>query len=1051
MKRTNTFLSLILVCLVSVASMAQTIKGTVTDAKTDEALIGVNVIVEGTETGTVTDFNGQFEINAGPGQKLVVSYIGYDNAEVQIVEGQTMYDVKLSTSNVKLDEVVVTALGVTKEKKALGYAISEVSSDVIAETANPSAVASLQGRVPGLQISQASGTPGGGMNILLRGISSLNPGRSNRPLWVIDGIELSDDVVVAPITSNNVNLYLGAGDQTQGATTDRAMDLDPNEIASLTVLKGAAATALYGVRAANGVIIVTTKKGQEGAPKVDVSYKTGWSNMLKWPKVQTDFIDGHRSTSRRRYRPDRPYREPYGYIRYWDSYGSAYTSRSKLLLLDGTEERPHDIYDEFFQTGSMNSFSAGVTAGNERFKYRLSASHLNSNGITPETYWGRTNFNINTSYKFNERFTIDGIFNYAKTGGNKPHEGRKSITNVLSYMSNMVNQTRYIQPYTYRSNFSYSIIDHPLFLARRNTNIDDVDRLIAAISATYRISDNLKLNYRIGSDIYSDSRERIVDPETDEGTNMHGFVVENNLRKRSFTSNLSLNYSTRLTDAIGLDASIGHYLYGWNYKRVTVRGEGFVLDEFYNLNNTSFLFQSNSLSRYRNMAVYGQLVFDFNRFAYLTLTGRNDWTSTLPKQNNSYFFPSADFSLLLSEMPGFTLPDFVSYAKLRTSYSIVGKDADVYQIGRYYKLVYKDETLKTLGFGQSSLIGDENLRPEFTKNLEIGGEFTFFNNRLSVDGSYYTSNLTDMILAVPISNTTGASKLLTNAGSIKNYGGEFQISYDILRGKGLNWNTGIIWSKNIGEVLSIKEGIDEIVLFGQRNVVNKYVPGHRVGDLYGFKFDRTEDGQLIIDENTGYPTLNRDTFVYMGNAFPDFILSWDNRFNMGNFSFSFLWEWKKGGMALDVSHPYRTDNGQTVETLDRYKKVVFKGVVAEKDADGKITGYTKNTKEVEIKPASFYRNSRIYRYAPERLLMDASWIRLRNISVSYNVPSKFLGTGFFESLRISFSGNNVYLNTPYEGFDPELNYLGSSSSIYGFTGLRTPSVKSFNLSFNMTF
>ncbi len=1051
MKRTNTLFTLLLVCLGSLGAFAQTITGTVTDSKDNAPLIGVNVIVEGTQRGTITDLDGRFEVQAKPGDHLLFSYIGYEDMKVEVVADVSDYNVVLSGSNVKLDEVVVTALGVTKEKKALGYAIDEISSDEIKNAGSPNAVMALQGKVAGLQISQSSGTPGAGANILLRGISSLNPGRSNRPLFVIDGIELSDDVDVAPITSDKVNLGLGAGSKTQGAVTNRSMDLDPNEIAKLTVLKGAAATALYGVRAANGVIIITTKKGASGKPSVDVNYSTGWSNMLKWPKVQTDFIDGHRSTSRRRYRPDRPFREPYGYNRYWDSWGSAYTKDSKLLLLNGKEERPHDVYDEFFRTGSSTSFGAGITAGNERFKYRLSANKLKTNGITPNTYWGRTSFNLRSSYKFNERLTIDGSVIYAKTGGNKPHEGRKSVVNVLSYMSNMVDQTSYIQPYTYRKNFSYSIIDHPLFLARKNTNIDDVDRIIASINSNFKLADNLSLNYKIGADAYSDGRERIVDPETDEGTNMHGFIVENNIRKRTFTSNLSLNYNTRLTDALGMEITLGHYMYAWNRKRVTVRGEGFVLEDFYNLNNSSFLFQSNSFTRYRNMALYGQMVFDYNRYAYLTLTGRNDWTSTLPRKNNSYFFPSADFSLLLSEMPALSLPEMVSYAKLRASYSIVGKDADVYQIGRYYNLIYRDDASGTLGFGQSSLIGDENLKPEFTRNIEVGGEFSFFNNRLSLEGSYYTANLTDMILSVPISNTTGASRLLTNAGAIKNYGGEIKLGWDVIRNGSMNWNTSLIWYKNIGEVISIKEGIDEIVLAGSRNVINKYVPGQRVGDLYGLKFNRTEDGQLIINDKTGYPTLNRDTFVYMGNSFPDFVLSWNNRLTMGNFSLSFLWEWKKGGLALDVSRPYRTDNGQTVETLDRYKKVVFKGVVEVKDADGNVTGYEKNTQEVEIKPASFYRNSSIYRYAPERLLTDASWLRLRNVSLSYNVPNKFLGDSFFKELRITFSGNNVYLNTPYEGFDPELNFFGSSSNVYGYTGLRTPSVKSFSLSFNMTF
>lgn len=1049
MKKMRSAFMVMLGLLWSYTTIAQQqVSGTVTDANTNEPLVGVNVVVKGTQEGTITDFNGQYSITVNPGDVLHFSYLGYDPVEVVVERGVTEYNVAMKPSNVKLKEVVVTALGITREKKALGYSLSEVGSEEIQSSGNANVIGALQGRVPGLIISQASGTPGAGVNILLRGITSLDPGRSNRPLVIVDGIEISDDAIVAPITSDKVSLGVGANSSTQGAISNRAMDLDPNDIENISILKGAAAAALYGARAANGVIIITTKKGQKGDPTVTFNYGTGWSNMLKWPKVQTQFIDGHRNHSRRRYRPDRPYRYPYGHIRYWDSWGSPYTDRSKIVLEDGRELAPHDVYKEFYRTGTNSSYNLGITAGTDRFKYRLSGSHLKSKGITPNTYWQRSNLSLSSTYKVNPKLEVEGSLMYAKSGGNKPHEGRKSVVNVLSYMNVMIPQDFYIQPYSYRKNFSYSIIDHPLYLARKNLNLDDVDRIINSLNAKYQFSSNLSLNYRVGLDIYNDNRTRIVDPETDEGTNMRGFIVENNLRKRSLTSNLSLNYTTSLTDNINVNFLVGHYLYGYDYKRVTVRGETFVLPTFYNLNNTTFFYQSNALVRYRNMALYGQVSMDYARAIYLTLTGRNDWSSTLPEQNNSYFFPSAELSLLLSEL--MDLPDVINYFKVRGSYAVVGKDADPYKIGRYYNLRFRDEANGILGFGLSTIIGDENLRPEFTKSLEIGGEITMLNNRLTLEGSWYRSNITDMILSVPISNTTGASRLLTNAGALKTYGYEAVATLDILRGEGLNWTTRLMYSKDAGEVVSIAEDIDEIVLFAARNVYNKYVPGGKIGDLYGHPFRRTEDGQLIIDEKTGYPHIDRDTLVLMGNAFPDFIASWYNDFSFKGFSFNFLWEWKKGGMAVDVSRPYRTDNGQTVETLDRHKQVIFKGVVEKVDQDGNVT-YVENTKPVEVHPAAFYRHYLRYRYAPERLLTDASWIRLRSISLSYDVPQRLLQNTFIKKLKITFTGNNVFLNTPYVGFDPELNYLGSASNIYGFTGLRTPSVKSFMFNFNFTF
>lgn len=1030
MKYINTFKKSVLLgfvlCLSAFQMLAQqTITGKVTSAANGDPLIGVNVIVKGTSTGTITDFDGNYSVSYEEGNTLVFSYVGFISEEVEI-GGRTTIDVALSEGS-ELDEVVVTALGISREKKALGYAVEEVSGEDISNTSNGNIVNSLRGRVSGVQIQQSSGAPGSGVNILIRGINSLDPGRSNSPLYIIDGIEVSDDTDVVPITSDKVNLGLGANSGTQGAARNRAVDINPDDIASISVLKGASATALYGIRAANGAIVITTKKGQAGEPTIDINYGIGWENPLKLPKVQQQFIDGHRNDSKKR-----------TWIFY--NWGSE--------VRDETEVATYDIYDEFFQTGVTNTIGASLSAGNDRFKYRLGGNYFDTKGIIPNSDYTKTNFTLNASYDVTDRLNIEGGVRYTNSGGNTPHEGRKSTINNLLYTPNIIDVTSYEEPYTYDGNFSTGIIDHALFLADNNSYIDDVDRVIASVKAKYDFTSTLSLNYAAGTDFYADSRTRSIHPETDEGHNMHGFVTENSIRKKTLTSNLFLNWNTNLSNSVSLNAIVGQYLYSSNKRWVSVRGENLSIDNFFNLNNASDFFQSNADVNYRNAAVYGELTAGYNDFLYLTVAARNDWSSSLPKANRSYFFPSFSLSWVLSDMVD--LPSAISFAKLRASYAVVGKDASAYSVGRYFGVASNFPFGGVAGYGFATSAGDKNLKPEFSTNMEFGADLKFLNNRLGVDVAYYQNQLDDMILSVPVSNASGASRYTTNAGSMKSTGVELLVYGEPVRTKDFSWYTAINWSTTEGTIEEISADIgEELEVMSLRNVTSKYVVGGKIGDLYGIPFNRVGgglDGALILDSTDGLPRLNRDTSVLMGNAFPDWIANWTNEFTYKGIGLSFLWEWKKGGKAIDVGRTYSIGNGQLEETNRRYESVVFDGVI--EDADG---NYVENTIEAELHPTNFYRNSTSYRYAPEVYLQDASWIRLRSLSLSYSLPQKVLAKTAFKNIKFTLTGNNLFLNTPFKGFDPELNYFGATSNIYGYTGLRTPSTRSYMMRVNLTF
>ncbi len=1020
--------------LLAVHSIAQTvtITGTVMD-ENSQPLIGASVLLQSKSIGTTTDIDGNFTIDGIPGDVLEISYVGYQTQQITITD-QTSLSITLSQGEL-LDEVVVTALGVSKERKTLGYAVGELNTEQLENSGNSNLVSSLQGRVAGVQVQNTSGAPGGGVDILIRGISSLDPSRSNAPLFVIDGVEVSNSVDVLDLLPSAASYGLSTSSRTQSTTSNRMVDLDPSDIESISVLKGGAATGLYGVRASNGAVIITTKRAAAGKTRINAYLGYGFSDVLKTPKVQTQFIDGHRSTSKKR-----------GFL--WDSWGAKVT--------DQTTSNPHNTYEEFFNTGHSLNTGVSFSSGSDKLVYRLAGNYSDAKGIVPESSFERVNLNLNTEYKFTDNIRVGANFTFSNSDQWAPSEGRKSILNVLAYAANVTDTRHFDEPYTLGNNFAVGIIDHPLYLAENIRNNSITNRYIGSLKFDYEITTGLSLDYTIGMDNYATEGERIVDPETDEGQSAvpgapFGFMTVNNLNARSYTSNLGLNYEKMLNDDISFQMRLGHYLYSRSRNLNSVIGSQFLIDNFFSLSNVNLVETRASEFTYRNIALYGDFTFGYSDVVYLSLTGRNDWTSTLPKENRSYFFPSVSLSFIPSE---FIDADYLDYWKLRLSYAVSGKDADVYAIGQYYQLASGFPLGDIRGFTSSTRIGDEGLRPEFTRTFEVGTEFVFLQNRLAFNADYYRSTLNDMILNVPVSVASGVSSFITNAGSLENWGLEFMLRGDILRkNEGLNWSTSFNWSKNQGKVKSIETGSDdnEIILADVRSVINKLVEGGKVGDLYGYPFQRVNTTGDLILQSDGLPRMNWDTTLLMGNAMPDFILGWNNDVSYKGFGLSLLWEWKKGGDVIDVTRSYSMDNGLLEESLGRYQRVVFDGVKQEgTDANGDPI-YVTNDIEAEITPAGFYRNSSIYRYNAEAYLQDASWFRIRSLALSYTLDSKRMNLGGMDRVRLSVIGNNFYLNTPFHGFDPETNFFGASSNIYGYTGFRTPATKSWTFKAEVNF
>jgi outer membrane receptor protein involved in Fe transport len=527
---------------------------------------------------------------------------------------------------------------------------------------------------------------------------------------------------------------------------------------------------------------------------------------------------------------------------------------------------------------------------------------------------------------------------------------------------------------------------------------------------------------------------------TDVGFQVRGFTSNQDIQNRQITSNLIINLKKEFTPDFRADVLLGNNVIDSKYEDVGARGEGLLIPQFYDISNATNIFPLYDYTQSRLVGAFGQLELAYKNYLTLRASGRNDWTSSLPKENNSFFYPSAGLSFVFSD--AFKLNEkVVDYGKIFVTYAETGKGTGPYRVGSYFESAPRFPFGTTPGFRKSVFIGSENLRPERTKAIEFGLEARFFN-RIGFELAYFDQKTIDQIVSIPVSNATGVASVVTNSGEINNKGIELSMNISPIRTKAFEWNMRLNFTKLKGVVNSIAEGIDRVIVYDGIYIVNQLLPGGRVGDLYGFNMLRDSlTGQLKIGAN-GYPLVNSTNLVKVGNAIPDFTTALTNTLSFKGVRLSAQLEWRKGGDVYDMGRRNAMRNGNIKITELRHETVVFKGVLA----DG-----TPNTKEVEVDADNFYRSGALYNATADMLLQDASWLRLRNLSLSYTVPNTILKKTKFSDLRISFTGNNLWLNTPYVGFDPEAMQNGAGSNAYGFAGLTIPSVRSYAIGINTSF
>ena len=1044
-----------------------TVTGTVVD-NNNEPVIGAYVVVEGTTVGTSTDANGAYRISAPRNGNLTFSSIGYKTQTVSI-EGRSLINIILADDAEMLQETVVTALGIKKERKALGYSVTEVKSDELLRNKQTNVINSLAGKVPGVNVTQAGGAAGAGSSIIIRGGNSASEGRDNQPLFVVDGIIYDNSTVNA---GNS-----GTDGMTKTATTfsNRVMDINPEDIESMSVLKGAAAAALYGSRAADGVVVITTKKGAaDGNVKVNFSTKYSYATISSAPEIQNTYARGS-----------------------YDANGMLQTDQVFSSWGEKVKGRTYDNVADFFKGANVFDNSVSVSGGHKNGSFFLSASNFDQNGVVPGTSYIKNTVRFNGEQKYgkltvgaNVAYSIADTKKTLTTSGLYDGGGNGTMTALYSWprsenMSHWMNDDG--TKYRMFPNVDPSEeIENPYWIINKNELTDKNKRITGAVTASLDLTSWLNVAYRMGIDSYNNDSYTYIAP----GGNVKSIYQNGRLSKAGvaydyWTSNLMLNAHKQLGDfdfnlLAGTTAEsttrVRNTRWGWDFVTAGTISFGNIIDE-----NKKF---TESTTRKRLVGVYGEFRTAYKNIAYLTVTGRNDWSSTLPVENNSYFYPSVSGSFVFTEL----MPknNFLTFGKLRASWARVGKDAGAYATNTY---LWDAQVVNGnfIGIGNSWTGGSPYLVPEIQTSWEVGTELKFFGGRLGIDYTYYNSITRNQIAAPRLAQSTGYIFLTINSGSVQNKGMELMITGTPVDTRNFTWDVTLNLSGNRGTLGDFVDGVDFFyvtdVQIGGVKAASIPNGGYFLGLTGNYWVRETvaveekddagnvtkkqvekEGGRYEIDPNTGLYKLKGSTTNVVGNREPIMIGGLNNNLRWKNLSLSFLLDLRLGGDIYNGTQYFLTSYGQAMRTLQR-DKISFTGVVNTGTAanpvweDKTITYEAGQTYEINGRNysgasmiQSYYSN---YCNNAYNFIEKVNWVRLRAVNLSYDFSSLLKGQNFIKGLVATASANNLFVWTNYTGgLDPEVAATGSGTGGSGSVGIDycgVPSQRMYSFGLNLTF
>lgn len=1077
-KRIHLFLLALAIGVIQGAAQVTTVRGIVTTEEDGESVIGASVIVKGTSLGTVTDVNGRFELSGLPpsATRLLISYISLMAKEVAIAP---QVSVTLKSDTHLLDEVVVTALGISREKKALGYTAQEVKQNALVQGKDNNLLNSLSGKIAGVRITNTQGDVGSS-RIVIRGETSI--AGENQPLFIVDGI---------PVDNSQLNARSSGRD-----FKNAIADLNPEDIKTLTVLKGPNAAALYGARAAHGAIVITTKGGDKRQKGIGITLhsSTQVSFVATLPEFQNLFGQG--AGGRFSYVDGKGAGVNDGVDESWGprlDIGLLIPQFDSPLDADGNRvatpwvSHPNNVRD-YFRMGISTNNGISVARGDDKYQFRVGYNYEKQVSIVPDAGTNKTNISLNTDYHLAKWIVVGATANYiVYTAPSLPGSATPSGSNVRSnspmlqflWFGRQVDTNSLKADYTRNWNSSY--YDNPFWSASYNTQSQERHRLIGDLHAEFRLTDGLNVRFRTSTDWYNDRRKSKVKWGSAGAGSPYGSYAEDAYTVKENNTEVLATYIKQLNKNWGIDALLGFNVRNKQYENNYQAAPRLAVADLYTLTNSRDpLISSNDFYRLRQYGLYGSIQLDYRRWAFLNITGRNDWSSTLPVDNNSYFYPSVTASVLLSEAFGWR-SKAVNYLKIRGGWSQVGADANPYQLATVFtsETAFNGNPLQS-----SSTIGmNPNLKPEKTSSIEAGFEAAFWDNRLYLDFTYYKTDSRNQILKLATTAASGYTSQVRNAGHIRNRGYEIQLgAVPIQTSKGFRWNLDLNYGANSSKVVKLDdEGLITSYQLYSSGIQILASVGEAYGTLFGTSYVRDANGNVVVDAN-GLPKIST-TNKTLGKFTPDWTGGISNTFSYRSLSLSFLIDASVGGSIFsntnktgkytgvlantlsgrDAEHGglwYYTDAmGNNVRLSESPSYSVSSDGLYYAQVNGQSTrvyqdgimveGVTESgSKNEEVVSAEKYYH-RIYSIA-EANVYDASYVKLREVALSYRLPRLWTQKLHLQEASVTLTGRNlwtIYKSVP--NIDPESAL--TTGNAQGVEAYSLPTTRSFGVNLSVKF
>jgi TonB-linked SusC/RagA family outer membrane protein len=1052
--------------LLSAEAQQKTVSGTVTSSIEDDGpMAGVTISVKGTTIGVATDIGGKYTlIVPSDATTLIFSYIGMKTKEIDI-SGKDMINVVLEPDLMGLNEVVVTAFGISREKKALGYAIQGVKTDVIERTGNTDLAGAMQGKLVGIDIKPSSGMPGASSQIVIRGARSFTG--NNTPLYVVDGMPIAS---TADIQSGAGGDFSMRGNGVSGSdVSNRAVDINPSDIESISVLKGQAAAALYGIRASNGVVIITTKSGRNnkiGKPVISISHTSAFSQVSRTPDYQTTYAQGlygdYLPTSSMSWGskivdlPDDP-----------TNGGNVNGHPGKYLvpqLETGQVADPwvtpqvFNNWDSYFKTGYSSTNNVNVSQALETGNFALGLSQTSQSGIALATGMNRWNAKASAERQLGKKFSVGFSSNYSKTDIDKLPSGNDaalagvlaapSSYNLKDYPSNVPGDP-YTQIYYRGGSF-----DNPYWAAKHTVFNEVTDRFFGNgyinFSSEIASDMDIKVRYQLGTDTYT---THYIDAFEYGHSGNTGLIDNYGISSFNVNSLLTATYNWKIVNDLNFSAMVGNEFDQGSQKTYSEHGEDFNFGGWSHIRNAKIVTANESIFRNRTLGFFGSMSLAWKSMLFLNATGRDDIVSTMPTNNRSFFYPSASLSFVASELDAMKNLEWISFSKLRFSYAEVG------QAGEYIQNYYNtpdysggwwtgSPVLYPIG-GVSSYIPnniqyDPGLKPQNTKSYELGADLKFFKNRLGIDYTFSRQNVVDQIFSVPLAGSTGVRSLLMNGGKVHTVSNEIILYITPILTQDFQWDINVNFSKIDNIVDELASGVESIFLGGFTTPQVRAGIGNTFPVIYGVSFVRDDNGKIVVEDNPGavnhgMPKIGEPDVI--GSVSPDFIMGANSSFRYKSFSFSALFEWKNGGQMYSGSNGLLDLYGMSERTENRDETFIYDGVKPDGTPNDIARGGPSDPGALQ----DLYVN--VLTNIDEYYIYDNSFIKLRELSLGYR-PSKKL----FNSVDFGMSvfARNILIWTALPNFDPESSQ-GNTNMGGAFERFTMPQVTSFGFNFDLTF